>query len=287
MNIISADSSAKLGLWIVVEPEENEVIMEGTFEHTYVGKILLENTTIKKVGEQYHITYEDVSLPGHTEVYDHVAMFHAHALSPYFENINAVEHGCLPSDFPAPMIKKMQEAIKDKGQTLTANELFGKLTINIFEKEELVATFEAPTAEAYLDYLVSGLPRAKNFYDHRAKTFGHYGNDKTEAYVEQLNDKLSAAANAVGVPVSYAFFDANALHFVVGFRNGRSTVQSYPGCILNFLEENQIEVPFEVITEENSFAFGSGIEKVLPAHILHTMRNLNKWPILQLIGKVR
>lgn len=287
MNIISSDSSSKLGLWIVVEPEENEVIAEGKFDHVLVGKIRLDDVTVNRVGEQYHILYEDVSLEGHPTVYDSQAMFFAHALSENFDQMHNAQHVCMPCDFPNPMIEKIKTEVAKDGQTVTAKEFRGMLQIEILKDGEPVISFAAPTGDAYLDYIVSGAPRAKNMFFHKEQKRGPYGNEKVGAYVEKLNDKLLAAAQAVGLDSAYVYYDPDYVHIIVGNKQGRAAQHHFPGCILNYFVDNDLEFPFDVSVTDDEFQFSTDLPSVVPKHIMAALMHRDKWNVLQLIGLVK
>lgn len=284
MNIISYARNEKGQQSILVESEPDVISGDGNPPHIRIGKIRLSDVTVTPEDEYYRIAFKHSGLPQHLPVYRITDLLRAYMATSKFQKVP--EDFCWPNEFPKHMIDKCRKLWAEDGISIESKEQDYILEITATKDGQPYFVFRAPMAEAYLDYIVSGLPRGKDITYAETGQRGNYGNKETEEFLTNLNVKLKAASEAIGMYMSYAGYTHDHFFMLAGTATGRSVKYEVPGCILNYIVAHKLELPFELLRDEDTFSMQVRLDDIIPEHLRYVMLNLDSWDSMRLIGLV-
>lgn len=284
MKILRSDSNER-ELFLILESETE--IPEGKHYTFMIDKIELKDAVVAKLPgtNQYHVTYEDVSLPDNKAVYDSQAMFRAHQLTEQFEGAK-----CLPCDFPRVFFESIQEQHKDspvKAKCEVIRTPLGpQIVITFIENEEAIAVYERSMVQAYIDYLLcAGIRGCWIFYP-KENEFGSLTKPEVSAYMERLNERLDGLAIVNGFYQGFATFGKNHLTVQFNLKSGHYVRNKFPSVVINKLMAEQIDLPIEVQKTETSISLTVDWNKIVHPSVMCSLKYSN-WNQLSLIGTVK
>lgn len=268
-------------LWIVVETETP--LTAGNFKEFLLGKIKVLDGVIcpTDVPNQYKVSYDDMYLHSPEEYYAPVHIMKAYAVSDAFEH---VKHK--PCDFPQCLFDGIEQHGKENGYTIKATSQADFIQIQFFDPEgNLNATYTNSIVSAYMDYLLFDTIRGYFIEDVNGNC-GAYGGEKTEAYVKDLNAKLSASANAVQLEIGTSFFTGKDFVVVIAKAGGRAVETRVPMGVIGFMAENEIELQYSVECTDEFISLEIDWSTMLPPAYMETWKTHN-WSILRHVGQVK